>query len=200
MPTINSHCIDFKHTCRIIAFGVFLILALLPFTVSASNTDNLSEKQRLLAIEIEGVSLNTPANSIAAILTNHGYEQATSTTYTKQYQAPGQRRSIYRVEIEQSDTLHQINYLREKSGGRVKSPPKIEKPILENEAFMAREIYRIVCTEASVQTQNERFCEPMSVSSIRFNHGNPLQIDQYFDVLLDASAANTSIRLTFSGN
>lgn len=173
--------------------SVFFIGFLLSSTIHASDIN-----QNLLIVKIEGISLSTSIDAIPEILDNHGYNQTASTTFTKRTQAAGQRKSIHRIEISDTDKLRQISYIREKSGGRIKSPPKVEEPILENEALIAQEIYRIVCTEVSAQVQNERHCQPASKSSININKGNALQIGSDFEVTLNASAANTAVRLKYS--
>lgn len=172
---------------------VFFIGFFSSFTINASDIN-----QNILVIEIEGISLNTPIDAIPDILQNHGYNQTQSTTFTKRTQAADQRKSIHRIEISDTDKLRQISYIREKSGGRIKSPPKVDEPILENEALIAQEIYRIICTEVSAQVQNERYCQPASKSSISINEGNALQIDGGFEITLNASAASTAIHLKHS--
>lgn len=172
---------------------VFFIGFLLSLTTNASNTN-----QNLLMVEIEGISLSTPIDAIPEILENHGYNQTASTTFIKRTEATGPRKSIHRIEISDTDKLRQISYIREKSGGRIKSPPKVEEPILKNETLIAQEIYRIVCTEVSAQIQNERYCQPASKFSISFNNGSTLQIGSDFEVTLNASAASTAIRLKYS--
>lgn len=174
---------------------VFLISFLLPFTIHAADIN-----QDLLTVEIEGISLSTPHDTIPEILENHGYSQSTSTTYIKRTQATEHRRSIHRIEISNTDNLQQISYIREKSGGRIKSPPKNKKPILESEIVMAQEIYRLVCMEASAQVQAERFCQPASKYNISFNNGDTLQISSHLEVSLNASATNTAMRLKYSKN
>jgi len=174
---------------------VFFIGFLLSFNINASDTN-----QNLLKVEIEGISLSTSIDTIPGILENHGYRQSASTTYIKRTQAAEQRQSIHRIEITDTDNLRQISYIREKSGGRIKSPPKVEKPILESEVSMAQAIYHIVCTEVSAQVQNERYCQPASKSNISINNGNTLQIGSDFEVTLNASAASTAIRLKYFKN
>ncbi len=173
--------------------NAFLIAILLPFAVNASNIN-----QSLLTIEIEGISLSTPNDAIPGILKNHGYHQATTTTYTRRSPADGQRMSIHRIEITDTSELRQINYIREKSGGRIKSPPKVEESILESELDAAQKIYHIVCAATSPEIQNERLCQPESSSNITFNQSNMVTIDNNFEVSLNASAANTVIRLKYS--
>lgn len=174
---------------------MFLISFLLPFTIHAADIN-----QDFLTVEIEGISLSTPYDTIPEILENHGYRQSTSTTYIKRTQATEHRQSIHRIEISNADNLRQISYIREKSGGRIKSPPKVKKPILESEIVMAQEIYRLVCAEVSVQMQAERSCQPASEFSISFNSGDTLQIGNNLEVSLNASAASTTMRLKYSKN
>ncbi|MDH5553374.1 MAG: hypothetical protein OEX82_08600 [Nitrosomonas sp.] len=166
---------------------------LLSFTVQAADIN-----QGLLTVEIEGVSLSTPIDAIPGILESHGYNQVSSTTYTRRSPADGQRMSIHRIEITDTTDLRQISYIREKSGGRIKSPPKIEEPILDSELGTAQTIYRIVCDEVSVQDQDERLCQPATASNIIFNQGNVLKISSSLEASLNASAASTIIRLKYS--
>lgn len=154
----------------------------------------------LLTVEIEGVSLSTPIDAIPIILEIQGYNQVSSTTYTKRSPADGQRMSIHRIEIADTNDLRQISYVREKSGGRIKSPPKVEEPILESELGAAQRIYHVVCAEVSAQNQNERLCQPATASNIIFNQGNVMKIGTNFEVSLNASAASTIMRLKYSKN
>jgi len=154
----------------------------------------------LLTVEIEGVSLSTPIGAIPIILEIQGYNQVSSTTYTKRSPADGQRMSIHRIEITDTNDLRQISYVREKSGGRIKSPPKVEKPILESELGTAQRIYHIVCAEASAKEQNEGLCQPATTSNIIFNHGKPMKIGSNFEVSLNATDASTVMRLKYSKN
>ena len=174
---------------------VFFIGFLLSFITHAADINH-----SLLTVEIEGISLSTPIDAIPIILEIQGYSQVSSTTFTKRSPADGQRMSIHRIEIADTNDLRQISYVREKSGGRMKSPPKVELPILESEVGTAQRIYHIVCVEASAKKQNERLCQPKTASSIIFNQGNMMKIDSNFDVLLNASAASTAIRLRHSKN
>ncbi len=85
---------------------VFVISLLLSFTIHATDIN-----QDLLAVEIEGISLNTPFNAIPVILEIHGYRQSASTTYIKRTQAAENRQSIHRIEIADTDSLRQISYI-----------------------------------------------------------------------------------------
>ena len=172
---------------------VFVISLLMSFTIHATDIN-----QDLLAVEIEGISLNTPFNAIPVVLEIHGYRQSASTTFIKRTQAGANRQSIHRIEITDTDSLRQISYVREKSGGRIKSPPKVEELIIESEIGTAQEIYRILCTEASDEVQAERICQPTSETHIIINQGNAVNIGSSLEVLLNASAASTTLRLKFS--
>lgn len=172
---------------------VFVTSLLMSFTIHATDIN-----QDLLAVEIEGISLNTPFNAITVILEIHGYRQSASTTYIKRTQAGEHRQSIHRIEIVDTDSLRQISYIREKSGGRIKSPPKVEELIIESEIGTAQEIYRILCTEASDEVQTERSCQPESATHIIINQGNAVSVKSDLEVALNASAASTAMRLKFS--
>ncbi|MDP1558923.1 MAG: hypothetical protein Q8K59_11070 [Nitrosomonas sp.] len=178
---------------------LFIFLQLASSSVAAADAEieTSFNQQRFLVTEIEGISLSTPLEAIPAILENQGYNQTGPTTYTKQSQEPGQRKSVYRIEIEDTTTLRQITYFRGKSGGRIKSPATQEKPIPSNEATIAREIYHLVCNETSAQIQTARSCLPITESNISFGQGDLLEIGHQVGVQLSASATNTTITLKY---
>ena len=153
---------------------------------------------RLLGFEIEGVSLGTPLEAIPDILEKQGFTQTGSTTFTKRNQPPGQRRSIYRIEVKDTDSMRSIAYHRGLSGGRVKSSALQENPILADEVKMAKGLYELVCVGITAQEQSERSCPPVTASHISFNQGEFLRIGEDIGVQLNVSATTTIIAVEYS--
>ncbi len=189
-------------TCHLLSITKFLVLLLASShaAIAASQTklSEFNNIDQLLAFEIEGVSLNTSLESIPEILQGYGYTQAGNTMYTKQHPIPGGRKSIYRIEINDSETSRHITYFRGNSGGRVKSSPKQEKAILAEEADMARKLYEIVCADHTTPEHNERYCSPISVSNIQLSQGEFLQIGKKFGIKLSATETSTTIEVKYS--
>jgi hypothetical protein len=173
----------------------FLILIHLPSIAVAEKTKSgqLPDQQRFLAFEIAGISLSTPLENIPSILKNHDYRQTGGKTYTKQIVVPGQRKAVYRIEVDDTPAHRQITYFRGQSGGRVKSSALQEKPIQPDEIEMVNELYQIVCTEITPQIQETRACQPTTDALIIFGHGEFLEIGKNFRAQLNASANSTTI-------
>ena len=166
-----------------------------------SITDNhaASAKQsQLKAVEISGISLNTPADRIAAILQAQGYTQVNGSLYTKEEPMQSGRSAIYRVEIEDSSTMWEISYFRSLSGGRIKSLTLRDAPIPDSDMYMARQLYQAVCMDISETLQKERGCAPYSSINISVGNGQPIAIDDHFTVLLKATDGNTAIGIKYS--
>lgn len=161
------------------------------FALNSHATD--TKKQQLQAIEIAGISVNTSPEMIAGILRAQGYKQINESLYTKQEQAQSGRSAIYRVEIENTATFHQITYFRSLGGGRVKSPVVRDAPVPASEIDMAQQLYRAICTDIPAEIQEKRSCEPLTPANIRFGHGQWIQSDAHFAVLLDATNTSTTI-------
>lgn len=174
---------------------VFLTFILLPLSTIAEKKEatQLFDQQHFLAYEIAGISMETPSDSIPSILEDHGYTQTGSATYTKQIQVPGQRKAIYRIEVDDTPAQRQITYFRGQSGGRVKSSTQKEKPIQADEIEMANELYQMVCDEASPQTKEARACQPATDALMIFGNGEFLDISKNFSAQLNASADSTTI-------
>lgn len=170
---------------------LWITLLLFIFALNSYATD--AEKQQLQAIEIAGISINTSPEMIAGILQAQGYKQVTESLYTKQEQAQSGRNAIYRVEIENTATFHQITYFRSLGGGRVKSPVVRDPPVPASEIDMAQQLYHAICTDIPAEIQEKRSCEPLTPANIRFGHGQWIQSDAHFAVLLDATNASTTI-------
>lgn len=178
---------------------LFLIFILLPSSAIAEKKafTQLLDQQRFLTYEIAGISMKTPSDSIPSILEDHGYTQTGSVTYTKQIQVPGQRKAIYRIEVDDTPAKRQITYFRGQSGGRVKSSVLKDKPIQADEIEMANELYQIVCAEVSPQIEETRACQPATDALLIFGNGEFLDIGENFGAQLNASADSTTIGLKY---
>lgn len=177
---------------------VFFILFQSSSQAIAEQSEELIDHKRLLTYEIAGISLNTPFENIPSILESHGFTQTGNTTYTKQIQVPGQRKSIYRIETNDTADHRQIIYFRGKSGGRVKSSVKQDKPIPPDEAEMANTLYLFVCTGISPEMQESRSCEPATDAKIIFGEGEFLNVAKNISAQLSASADSTTIGITYN--
>ena len=173
--------------------SLLLWITALLFIFTLNSHAASAEKQKLQAIEIAGISINTSPEMIAGVLQAQGYKPVNESLYTKQEQAQNGRSAIYRVEIENTATFHQITYFRSLGGGRVKSPIVRDAPVPASEIDMAQQLYRAVCTDIPAEIQKKRSCEPLTPANIRFGHGQWIQSDAHFAVLLDATNASTTI-------
>lgn len=166
-----------------------------------SITDNYAastKQSQLEAVEIAGISLNTPADRIAAILQAQGYTQVNASLYTKEEPLQNGRSAIYRIEIENNPVMREISYSRSLSGGRIKSPTLRDAPIPDSDMDMVQQLYRAVCLNISETLQKERGCEPYSSTNIIAGNGQPIEIDNHFTVFLKATDANTAIGIKYS--
>ncbi len=194
-----SYFRTFHYRYRYFLAVMLLVLMYSPVAITApdSKTEESIDLSRLLGFEIEGVSLNTPFKTIPATLEKQGYTQTGSTTYTKQNQIPGQRRSIYRVEVYDNESMRQITYFRGESGGRVKSSVK-ERSLIPAEADMAKQLYALICDDITALEKSERSCFPVTEYKINFSHGEFLEIGTNIGVQLSASASTTTIAVRYS--
>lgn len=176
---------------------VFFILIQSASLAMAGQSEALLDQKRLLSYEIAGISLNTPLENIPSILENHGYTQTGNTTYTKQVQVPGQRKSIYRIEVKDTADQRQISYFRGQSGGRVKSSVKKDKPIPPDEAEMANTLYQYVCTGINPELQESRSCEPATDASLVFGKSEFLNVEKNISAQLNASADSTTVGIKY---
>jgi len=156
------------------------------------------QKHPLMAIEIAGVSLTTPAEKIPDILQAQGYTQVNSSLYTKSEPAPNGRSTVYRVEIDDTATSRELGYFRSLTGGRNKSPSSRDATIPDSEIAMVRQLYDAVCN-VSEDLQSERKCAPPQPASMMINHGMMLTVDANHSVLLKASDSSTSVVVKASG-
>lgn len=175
-----------------------LVLFFLTPTIACADQNRNFANHPLYHIEISGISLATPTTSIADILKAQGYDQVRSTMFTKQEQLQNQRKTIFRIEVEDTAAYREITYHRSLSGGRVKSSIE-EEPVPEFEIDTASQLYQIICKNITEEEKTERSCEPFKQSSMIANHGQFIQLDDHFSVQLSATAANTAIgiKLTY---
>lgn len=155
-----------------------------------------SPKHPLAAIEIAGISLNTPSEKIVGILQAQGYTQVNSSLYTKSEAAANGRSTVYRVEIDDTAGSRELSYARSLTGGRNKSPPSRDAAIPDNEIAMVRQLYDALCN-VEEDLQSERKCAPPQPASVMINHGMMLTVDANYAVLLKASDSSTSVVVTF---
>lgn len=174
---------------RVIA--VWLIA--LPMTAAAG-----PPKHPLVAVEIAGISLDTPVDKIAEILQAQGYTQVNPSLYTKSEAAPNGRSTVYRVEVDDTAGSRELSYARSLTGGRNKSPSSRDAAIPDSEIAMVRQLYDVVCN-VSEDLQSERKCAPPQPASVMINHGMMLTVDVNHSVLLKASDSSTSVMVKGSG-
>ncbi|SER78204.1 hypothetical protein SAMN05421690_10759 [Nitrosomonas sp. Nm51] len=174
--------------------GFILLLSGLTATVN-TNSSNRSDSL-LRAVEISGVSITMPQEEVADILDKQGYTQVNSTLFTKQEQLDGRRKTIFRIEIENTADFRQITYHRSLSGGRVKSSVE-EKPIPAFELDTVQQLYQIVCENVPETVKAERSCEPAAQAGIHAGHGKFIAIDDHWAVQLSATASNSAIGIKF---
>ena len=157
-----------------------------------------SPKHPLAAVEIAGISLDTPADKIAGILQAQGYTQVNPSLYTKSEAASNGRSTVYRIEIDDTAGSRELSYARSLTGGRNKSPSSRDATIPDSEITMVRQLYDAVCN-VSEDLQSERKCAPPQPASVMINHGMMLTVDANHSVLLKASDSSTSVVVKGSG-
>ncbi|PTN11758.1 hypothetical protein [Nitrosomonas aestuarii] len=175
-----------------------MLLLFIPAATVASDKDSANnDNQPLKHIEISGISIATPAGKIADILIAQGYAQVNNTLFTKQEQLQNNRKTIFRVEIEDTAAFRQISYHRSLSGGRVKTAgDKQPIPAFENDT--AQQLYQLICENISEETKKTRACEPVTTSSINAGHGQFIELDNHFSAQLSATAANTAMGIKYT--
>lgn len=184
---------------------LFLVTILLfkPLTMHAATGTELDDSfslQRFLDLEIEGISLSTLPEDIPVILEAAGYYQSGDSTFIKQTPLPGGRKSIYRIELEDSAQQRSIIYTRGESGGRNKSPAVRNKPIPGNEAVWGKAIYELVCSNVREEIYKARACQPLAAWEIRFGEGGFVRISDNAGAQVDASSASTTFGVTYFKN
>lgn len=150
----------------------------------------------LAAIEIAGISLNTPAGKIAGILQVQGYTQVNPSLYIKSEAAPNGRSTVYRVEVDDTAGSRELGYFRSLTGGRNKSPSARDAVIPESEITMVRQLYDAVCNVAE-DLQNAQKCQPPQPASVTINQGMMLTVDANYSLLLKASDTSTTAVVKF---
>jgi len=191
---INKHNYSSKkgHSLPLLAMLTVLLWSV-PVAIAATNDGLVNiDNHPLKHIEISGISIATPADNIADILTEQGYRQVNSTLFTKQEQLQNNRKTIFRMEINDTAAFRQISYHRSLSGGRVKTASG-EKPVPAFENDTAQQLYQVICKNVSKAVKTERFCEPLTTSNISAGHGQLIELDNHFAARLNATAANTSM-------
>jgi hypothetical protein len=163
------------------------------FTAKSANSSDESFRH----IEISGISLATPFDQIAGILTAQGYTEINSRLFTKQGELQNSRRTIFRIEIEDDADLHRVTYHRSLSGGRVKTAGG-DDPIPEYETDMAQQFYRLMCENISKDEMKERQCEPSTAYSIKVGNGRFIRINDRYSMQLDVTAANSTIGIQYT--
>lgn len=162
----------------------------------AESSDTI-QLQHFLDLEIEGISLSTLPEDIPVILEAVGYSQTGNSTFIKNTPLPGGRKSIYRIELEDTPQYRSITYFRGESGGRNKSPVVKNKPVPDNEAVWANAFYKLVCLNVPDEIKAERSCQPLVDWQIRFGEGRSLDISDKISAQLDASGASTILGVTY---
>jgi len=168
-----------------------LTCVLISTAAIAAKSEN-SNDDSFRHIEISGISLATPFDQIAGILTAQGYTEINSRLFTKQGELQNSRRTIFRIEIEDNTDLHRITYHRSLSGGRVKTAGG-DEPIPEYEVDMAQQFYRLMCENIPKNEMKERQCEPSTAYSIAAGNGRFVRINDHYSIQLDVTAANSTI-------
>lgn len=79
-------------------------------TISAARGSGFFPLQRFLDLEIEGISLSTLPEDIPVILEAAGYFQSGNSTFIRDTPLPGGRKSIYRIELEDTPEYRSITY------------------------------------------------------------------------------------------
>lgn len=175
--------------------SISLSVAIAVFNAHASNIE--IGNHPLSHIKISGISITTPTEEMTKILTAQGYTQTRSTLFTKQEQLQNNRKTIFRIEVEDTAAFRQISYHRSLSGGRVKTTGP-EKPVPAYEVDMAQQLYQTICKDVSEEVKNDRLCEPPTKSSISAGNGQWIEINDHFTVQLNATDAYTTIGIKYS--
>jgi hypothetical protein len=180
---------------RILFLMTVLLIKLL--TVSAAKGSDSFPLQRFLDLEIQGISLSTLPEDIPVILEAAGYFQSGNSTFIRDTPLPGGRKSIYRIELEDTPEHRSITYFRGESGGRNKSSVERNRPVPDNEAVWARAIYELVCLHVPDAISKARACQPVVGWEIRFGEGSFLSISDNAGAQVDAAGASTTLGVTY---
>ncbi len=186
-----------QHNMTINKFVLLPALLIAFEAVASDGCDSRKLDQTLSTVEVSGISMETPKDAIADILSKQGYTAITSSLFTKQEQLQSSRKTIYRIEVEETAAFRQISYHRSLSGGRVKSSVG-EKPIPSDEFDTAQQLYQIACEGISEAIKAERECELLKDITISAGHGRFIELNARWAVQLNATAVNTAIGIKYS--
>ena len=175
--------------------AVFLSLFLTAITAFAGQHQS-AESHPLRQIEISGIAIATPSGKISDILEAQGYTRVSGTMYTKQEQLQNQRKTIFRIEVEDTAAFREITYHRSLSGGRVKTAGDPE-PVPDYEVDMAQRFYALMCEDVSEAIMEERQCEPLTKVTINAGHGQFIQINDSISMQLNVTAANSAVGIKY---
>lgn len=184
----------------ILLLVILTVLLIKPSAILAATPAQSTDAfplQRFLDLEIEGISLSTLPEDIPVILEAAGYFQSGNSAFLKEAPLPGGKKSIYRIEFEDTAKLRSITYFRGVSGGRNKSPVEKNQPIPANEAAWAKTLYELVCLNVPEEIKIARACQPSVAWQIRFGEGGLLSLSDKASAQLDASAASTTLGVTY---
>lgn len=186
-----------QYTRILLLITVLLLKPSTVFAVTGNESSDSFPLQRFLDLEIEGISLNTLPEDIPVILEAAGYAQAGNATFIKQTPLAGGRRTLYRIELEDTPGHRRITYYREEGGGRNKSSVEKNKPIPDNEAVWAKAIYELACLQVRDEIKQARACQPVVDWEIRFGEGSFLSISANASAQVDATGTNTMLGVTY---
>jgi hypothetical protein len=175
----------------------FSLACLVTSTAAIAAPSANSNNDSFRHIEISGISLATPFDQIAGILTAQGYTEINSRLFTKQGELQNNRRTIFRIEIEDIADLRRITYHRSLSGGRVKTAGG-DEPIPEYEVDMAQQFHRLMCENIPENMKEERQCQPPTAYSINAGNGRFIRINEQYSMQLDVTAANSTIGIQYA--
>ena len=194
MKNLPNRFTLFKNAAWLSAMFVSALLVTTGATAGqpANSTDDIFK-----TLEISGISLATPRDKIAGILTAQGYTEVNSRLFTKQGEMQNNRRTIFRVEVEDIADKRLITYHRSLTGGRVKTAGDKE-PVPEYELDTAQQFYRLMCDNIPDDTKLERQCEPLSETSISAGYGRFVPINDQYALQLNVTAANSAIGIQYT--
>lgn len=180
------------------ALGWMTFLSVMLISVAATagqSVNNIDDP--LKNIEISGISLAMPLDKITGILTAQGYTAVNSRLFTKQGELQNNRRTVFRIEIEDNADSRQITYYRSLSGGRVKTAGG-DRPIPEYEVDIAQQFYQLMCENILENVMKERQCEPRTEYNITAGNGRFIQINDRYSMQLNATAVNSAIGIRYT--
>lgn len=189
-----NHFTTFKNAVRL---SVTFISALLITAGATAGQPANNADDALHNLEISGISLSTPRDKIAEILAAQGYTAVNSRLFTKQGELQNNRRTIFRVEVEDIADKRLITYHRSLTGGRVKTAGDKE-PVPEYEKDTAQQFYRLICDNIPDDTKVGRQCEPLSETSISAGYGRFVPINDQYSLQLNVTAVNSAIGIQYT--